>query len=148
MPRAFIRPGLIALLSAGSLALAACSTGDAKTTEREAAAVAVAVAPVAAAEQPIARFIRVTGTLTAEEQADVAAETAGRVIATPVERGTAVAQGAELVKLSPLETEASVKEAEANAAQIEARLAIGQEGGYDVNRVPEVANARASLSLA
>ncbi len=43
---------------------------------------------VAAVEQPIARFIRATGTLTAEEQADVAAETAGRVVATPVERGT------------------------------------------------------------
>ena len=36
---------------------------------------------VAAVEQPIARFIRATGTLMAEEQADVAAETAGRVVA-------------------------------------------------------------------
>jgi len=147
MSRAFIHPTLLALLSASSLALGACSAGDAKTKDRETAAVAVAVAPVAATEQPIARFIRVTGTLTAEEQADVAAETAGRVIATPVERGTAVAQGAELVRLSPVETEASLKEAEANAAQIEARLALG-ENGYDVNRVPEVANARANYDLA
>ena len=38
----------------------------------------------AAIERPIARFIRVTGTLMAEEQADVAAETAGRIIATPI----------------------------------------------------------------
>src|ERR1051326_5196085 len=127
---------------------AACSTSDAKGKDTTAAPVAISVSPVAAIEQPIARFIRVTGTLTAEEQADVAAETAGRVIATPVERGTAVRQGAELVKLSPLETEASLKEAEANAAQIEARLALTQEGGYDVNKVPEVANARANLSLA
>ncbi len=43
----------------------------------------------AAVEQPIARFIRATGTLMAEEQADVAAETAGRVVSAPVERGTA-----------------------------------------------------------
>jgi len=147
MSRAFIRPSLFVLLCAGSLAFTACSAGDAKTKERDAAPVAVAVEPAAATEQPIARFIRVTGTLTAEEQADVAAETAGRVIATPVERGTAVAQGAELVKLSSIETEASVKEAEANAAQIEARLALG-ENGYDVNRVPEVANARANFDLA
>jgi membrane fusion protein (multidrug efflux system) len=147
MSRAFIHPTLLALLSASSLAMGACSAGDAKTKDRETAAVAVAVAPVAATEQPIARFIRVTGTLTAEEQADVAAETAGRVIATPVERGTAVAQGAELVKLSPVETEASLKEAEANAAQIEARLALG-ENGYDVNKVPEVGNARANYDLA
>ena len=64
------------------------------------------VAPVAAIEQPIARFIRATGRLTAEEQADVAAETAGRVIATPVERGTPVAAGAELIRVSAAETEA------------------------------------------
>src|ERR1051326_6249725 len=119
MSRAFNRPVLLALLSASTLAVAACSAGDAKTKDREAPSIAIAVAPAAATEQPIARFIRVTGTLTAEEQADVAAETAGRVIATPVERGTAVSQGAELVKLSPVETEASLREAEANAAQIE-----------------------------
>ena len=148
MSRAFIRPALLMLVSASSLAFVACSAGDARTKERDAAPLAIAVAPVAATEQPIARFIRVTGTLTAEEQADVAAETAGRVIATPVERGTAVAQGAELVKLSPVETEASVKEAEANAAQIEARLALGENGTYDATKVPEVANARANYDLA
>src|SRR6516225_8475704 len=148
MSRAFIHPALATVLASGALFSAACSAGDARTTDRETAALAIAVAPVAATEQPIARFIRVTGTLNAEEQADVAAETAGRVIATPVERGSAVAQGAELVKLSPVETEASVKEAEANAAQIEARLALGQNGTYDVNKVPEVANARANYDLA
>jgi len=141
------RAVLLTTLLAATMA-AACSEGTAKTSDAAAAQLAVAVSPVAATEQPIARFIRVTGTLTAEEQADVAAETAGRVVATPVERGTAVAQGAELVRLSPVETEASVKEAESNAAQIEARLAIGPEGTYDVNKVPEVANARAGFALA
>jgi membrane fusion protein, multidrug efflux system len=148
MSRVFIRQLPVVLVSASALFWTACSTGNAKSNEREAAAAAIAVAPVAAVERPIARFIHVTGTLNAEEQADVAAETAGRVIATPVERGTAVAQGAELVKLSPVETEASLKEAEANAAQIEARLALGANGTYDVNKVPEVANARANLDLA
>jgi RND family efflux transporter MFP subunit len=139
---AFISMLVVAVVSG------ACSSGDAKTKDTAQAAVAISVSPAAAIEQPIARFIRVTGTLTAEEQADVAAETAGRVVATPVERGTAVRQGAELVRLSPVETEASLKEAEANAAQIEARLGVTQEGGYDVNKVPEVANARANFSLA
>jgi len=143
MSRAVLLTALLAATTA-----AACSEGTAKTSDTAAAQLAVAVSPVAATEQPIARFIRVTGTLTAEEQADVAAETAGRVVATPVERGTAVTQGAELVKLSTVETEASVKEAESNAAQIEARLAIGPEGAYDVNKVPEVANARAGFALA
>jgi RND family efflux transporter MFP subunit len=147
MSRAIIRSLSLTVVVSGALIASACSAGDARTKDA-APPLAVAVSPVAAIEQPIARFIRVTGTLTAEEQADVAAETAGRVVATPVERGVAVRQGAELVKLSPVETEASVKEAEANAAQIEARLALTQEGGYDVEKVPEVANARANFALA
>jgi len=127
----------------------ACSRADGKTKDRGMdAPVTIAVAPTAAVERPIARFIRVTGSLMAEEQADVAAETAGRVIATPVERGTRVAPGAELIRLSSEETAASLKEAEANAAQIEARLALGGGGSFEVNKVPEVANAKANLALA
>src|SRR5262249_62060713 len=53
---------------------AACSSGDAKSKDTTQAPATVAVSPVAAIEQPIARFIRVTGTLTAEEQADVRSE--------------------------------------------------------------------------
>src|SRR5712671_5333105 len=147
MSRAFTGSVLVTLFASNALIWSACSSGDARAKET-AATLAIAAAPVAATEQPIARFIRVTGTLTAEEQADVAAETAGRVVATPVERGTAVGQGAELVRISPVETEASLKEAEANAAQIEARLAVTANGGYEVNKVPEVANARANFALA
>jgi len=131
-----------------SLVWTACSTANGKTEDRAASALAVSVSPVAVTEQPISRFISVTGTLTAEEQADVAAETSGRVISTPVERGSPVTEGTELVRLSAVETEASVKEAEANAAQIEARLAQPANGSFDVNRVPEVANARANFALA
>jgi len=148
MARVLIRSVIPTLFISSALLSAACSAGDARTTERTTAALAIAVTPVAATEQPIARFIRVTGTLTAEEQADVAAEIAGRVVATPVERGTRVADGAVVIQLSTVETDASLKEAEANAAQIEARLALGLEGAYDVNKVPEVANAKANLTLA
>ena len=126
----------------------ACSASG-KTNDRPPApAPAVAVAPVAAVEKPIARYIRVTGTLMAEEQADVAAEIAGRVISTPIERGTPVTQGAELIRLSATETDAQVKEAEANAAQIEARLGLTSGSPFDVNAVPEVQNANASFELA
>lgn len=134
-------------LVASALAWSGCSAADAQKTDRAAAA-AIAVAPAAAVERSIARFIRVTGTLVAEERAEVAAETAGRVIATPIERGTPVAEGAALIRLSPTETDAQLREAEANASQIEARL--GLEGGraFDVNAVPEVQNAKAAYDLA
>ncbi len=148
MNRALLRIIVAVGLLSSPVAWAACSSADGKTKDQATSVATVSVSPVAAIEQPIARFIRVTGTLMAEEQADVAAETAGRVIATPVERGTRVAQGAELVRLSAVETEASLKEAEANAAQIEARLALQPNGSFDTNKVPEVANARANLALA
>src|SRR5690349_21805399 len=99
----------VAAVLAGAAALAGCSASP-KASEVAAGPPALAVAPVAAVEQPIRRFIRVSGTLIAEEQADVAAETGGRVVATPVERGTRVAAGAELIRLSPVEADASLKE--------------------------------------
>jgi multidrug efflux pump subunit AcrA (membrane-fusion protein) len=99
-------------------------------------------------EKPISRFVAATGTLTAEEQADVSAEVAGRVVATPVERGTLVREGAELIRISDTEVRAQVQEAEANAAQIQARLAFGGSESFDIDRVPEVANAKASDDLA
>ena len=148
MNRRFIPSLLITGLLALPFAVAGCSSGDAKGKDQPTAPAAVSVTAVAATEQPIARFIRATGTLMAEEQADVAAETAGRVVSAPVERGTPVAQGAELVRLSPTETEAQLKEAEANAAQIEARLGITSGAAYDVNAVPEVQNAKATADLA
>ena len=141
-------PFLASVLAAAPLVWTACSSGDAKTRDAAPPPSAVAVSAVAATAQPIARFIRATGSLMAEEQADVAAETAGRVVAAPVERGTAVAQNAELVRLSPTETDAQLKEADANAAQIEARLGIGAGSALDVNAVPEVQNAKASYDLA
>jgi RND family efflux transporter MFP subunit len=136
------------LLGTGAL-MTACSAADGKTREKAAAPSArVAVAPTAAVERPIARFVRATGTLIAEEQADVAAETSGRVVATPIERGSRVGQGAELIRLSATETDAQMREAEANASQIEARLGITPEAPFNANAVPEVQNAKASYDLA
>lgn len=137
-----------AVLAAGATLWTACSAADAQKGRDTTAAAAIEVVPVAAVDRPVARFIHVTGTLNAEERAEVAAETAGRVIATPVERGTPVADGAELIRLSPIETDAQLKEADANAAEIEARLGLPANGAFDADRVPEVQNAKASLDLA
>src|SRR6476620_2466106 len=139
-----------AVLLAGSLALPGCSSADGKSADSETSASkpAVSTAPVAAVEQPITRFIRATGSLMAEDHGVVAEEIAGRIFATPIERGTAVSEGAVLVRVSPAEAEAQAKEAEANAAQIEARLGITTGGTFDVNAVPEVQTAKSSYDLA
>jgi multidrug efflux pump subunit AcrA (membrane-fusion protein) len=90
----------------------------------------------------------VTGSLTADEQAEVSAETAGRVVATPVERGTRVTEGTLLVRISASETSAQLEEAEANAAQIEARLGLAPGAPFNPDAVPDVMNAKANLHLA
>jgi Membrane-fusion protein len=106
----------IALLASVTLVTSACSSGDAKAREQNSSPPVVPVSAVAATERPIARFIRATGSLMAEEQADVAAETAGRVVSANIERGSAVSEGSELIRISSTETDAQLKEAQANAA--------------------------------
>ena len=148
-------PGLLVVFS-GLLALAALSSGcsgdnsAAATADATSAteAGAIAVATATAVEQPITRFVEVTGTLTAEEQAEVAAEVSGRVIATPVERGSRVSEGSELVRITDVEVRAQAQEAEANTGQIEARLGLTDGGRFEIDRVPEVANAKAAYDLA
>ena len=132
----------------GLTALAGCG-GDVNGATAPAEAPApVPITTIAAVERPLARQLDVTGTLAAEEQAEVAAEVQGRVVATPVERGTRVARDEALIRISSVETEAQLAEAEANAAQIEGRLGLGGGAEFVVDQVPEVANARASLDLA
>ena len=144
-----MRAPVILFFLSTALAAAGCSTGGAAAAPNEPVAIKpVTVDPVLVAEQPIIRFVRATGSLTAEDQADVAAETGGRVIATPVERGSEVAAGAELVRVSATESDAQVKEAEANAAQLEARLGLTAGQPLNVSGVPEVQQAKAALDLA
>jgi RND family efflux transporter MFP subunit len=178
VPIAVARTVAIVALAVGLTS--ACDTAKGESAAKTAAPAAISVSVAAATEQPITRFLKVTGTLAAEEEAEVAAEIQGRVIATPVERGTRVAQGADLIRVSPAEAQAQAAEAEANAAQLERRLGLGGTevrqgvsgdpeerrqgvpGGveerrqgvpgdsaeFETDRVPEVANARAQLTLA
>jgi len=168
VPIAVARTVAIVALAVGLTS--ACDTAKGESAAKTAAPAAISVSVAAATEQPITRFLKVTGTLAAEEEAEVAAEIQGRVIATPVERGTRVAQGADLIRVSPAEAQAQAAEAEANAAQLERRLGLGgtevrqgvsgdpeerrqgvpgdDSAEFETDRVPEVANARAQLTLA
>lgn len=147
MIRSF-RPSVLTAAVLGTALLSAACSGERTSAAAppEPAPVAVRVAQVES--RSIDRYLRVTGSIAADEHADVAAETGGRVIGTPVERGTHVAAGAVLVRISGAEAEASLREAEANAAQLEARLGLGDRQAFEPGRVPEVLNAKASLDWA
>jgi RND family efflux transporter MFP subunit len=130
-----------------AVAASACSSGTtAVSAEAKPEPLSIAVAKVE--QRSIDHFLRVTGSLVADEHAEVSAEVIGRVIETPVERGSRVAQGAVLARISDAEASAQLREAEANAGQIEARLGLTPGQPFDPKRVPDVMNAKASLELA
>jgi multidrug efflux pump subunit AcrA (membrane-fusion protein) len=94
---------LVILLSAAAAAAAsssACVGGTASAAAATTEPAPVAVRAAAVESQPIDRFVRVTGSLAADEQADVAAEPTGRIVSTPVERGTRVQAGAVHARIS------------------------------------------------
>ena len=140
-------PGIALLLSASLLA-GGCSTAAETAPDAAKAAEPLAIATTPVESRSIDRYLRVTGSLKADAQAEVSAETAGRVIETPVERGTRVTQGTLLVRISPSETSAQLQEADSNAAQIEAKLGLVSGQPFDRTKVPDVMNAKASLDLA
>jgi RND family efflux transporter MFP subunit len=129
-------------------ATTACGTpaGDTVVAAAKPEPIVVTVVPVES--RTIDRYLRVTGSLLADEQAEVSAETTGRIVETPVERGARVERGALLVRISSSETAAQLQEAEANAGQIEARLGLSPGQAFDSMRVPDVMNAKASLEWA
>src|ERR671937_781405 len=131
------------LLAAAAGTAAACG-GRGGTVQAEARPEPLAIEAARVEQRPIDRYLRVTGSLAADEQAEVSAESAGRVVETPVERGTPVRTGSLLVRISASETSAQLQEAEANAAQIEARLGLKPGQPFDPKAVPDVMNAKAS----
>ena len=120
------------------VALASLTSGCGSETKAAAAAAVPepALVTTAAVESlPIERHLRVTGSLLADEQAEVSAELAGRVTATPIERGTRVPAGAVLVRISAAETSAQLQEAEANAGTDRGAPGPGRRPGVRSRRV-------------
>lgn len=143
------RHRLVFLLALLTLPLTVIGCGsEARSIADRPAPEPLAIATATVESRSIDRYLRVTGSLAADEQAEVSAETAGRVVETPVERGTRVAAGAVLIRVSAAETSAQLQEAEANAAQIEARLGLTPGQPFDPDRVPDVRTAKAALDLA
>jgi len=148
-PVRLLRPYAVALLlGIAALGAAACGSTASKAAEPAQQPVVVPVKTATVASAPITRTVRVTGSLNADEQAEVSAEVNGRVTATPVELGTRVAAGAPLVVISQEQASAQMAEAQANAAQSAAALGIVNGSGFDVEKVPDVANAKAEWQLA
>lgn len=153
------------LLLALSLAAASCSKSGTRQGNRnaqattgaaeaaDAPAVAVTTARVEVREVP--SFIQATGSLTANESSDVASQTSGQVISTPVNVGAFVRQGTVIARLNDRDarlrlrqSQAAVQQAVLAVRQAEARLGLGPNGRFDASTIPEVRSAAAAYDAA
>jgi membrane fusion protein, multidrug efflux system len=113
----------------------------------------VTTAPAIMRELP--RFFEATGSLTGDEQTDVAPSVAGKVVAIGVDLGSYVKRGQMIVRLDDVDAKLRVQQAQAQIEQAKAALRQAEEKAgvrtgqsFDPNKVPEVANARVALELA
>jgi membrane fusion protein (multidrug efflux system) len=117
-----MRTRLLVPVAAAALLVAGCSrqTASKASASTEPPPIAAETAPVENRSLP--RILEVTGTLAADESADVAAERDGRVAAVTVERGTYVEKGAVLATLDTREAKAQLDQARANLAWAKAEV--------------------------
>ena len=152
---------LFLTLALSGLALLGISCGGSKANVRkdetnttaEPAAVEVTTAPAIMRELP--RFFEATGSLTGDEQTDVSPSMAGKVVAVGVELGSYVKRGQTIVRLDDVDSklrvqqaQAQLDQAKASARQAEEKVGIRPGQTFDINKLPEVANARVGLELA
>src|SRR6266540_5052186 len=117
------------------------------------AVVEVTTAPAIMRELP--RFFEATGSLAGDQQTDVSSSTAGKVVAVAVEMGSYVKRGQTIVRLDDVDlklrvqqAQAQVDQAKASLRQAEEKVGIRPGQSFDLNKLPEVANARVALELA
>ncbi len=115
----------------------------------------VEVTTATAIMRELPQFFEATGSLTGDEQTDVAASTSGKVVAIGVDLGSYVKRGQMIVRLDDVDAKLRVQQAQAQVEQSVAALRQAEEKAgmrpgqsFDPNRVPEVAKARVDLELA
>jgi multidrug efflux pump subunit AcrA (membrane-fusion protein) len=129
------------------------TTTTATSTEAATAPVVVTTTKVVVREVP--SFIQASGSLIANETSDVAPQTSGQVVATPVNVGSFVGQGAVIARLNDRDArlrlrqaQSGVQQAIAGVRQAEARLGLRPGGNFDASTIPEVRAANSNLEQA
>src|SRR5262249_31380036 len=142
----------LALLGLASFAVG-CRGSKANVRTDETAGVtsspSVEVTTVAAIRRALPRFFEATGSLAGDQQTDVAPSIAGKVVAVGVDLGSFVKRGQMIVRLDDADLKLHVEQAQAQLEQTKSALRqaeekVGLKSGqaFDINKVPEVANAR------
>jgi multidrug efflux pump subunit AcrA (membrane-fusion protein) len=159
LPRSLKLTILVLLISAVGIGFAACSRSKGQDNNANASAsptpAAISVNTTAAVSRQLPRYFEANGSLAPNEQADVAAETSGKVAAVGVDLGSSVRRGQMIVKLDDTDfririeqAQAQLDQAKATLRQNEAKIGLRPGQKFNPENVPEVAAARSALELA
>ena len=140
-----------------SIACGGPHTTEAKNPAPDAPAggAAFTVAVVPAENRSVEASVQVTGSFVAKETSDVAPETGGRVIQTPVDVGDFVKRGQVIARLEDRDAKlrldqaaAAEQQSEASLRQAQSRIGLGQNQQFNPDNVPEVLSAKANADSA
>src|SRR2546422_10699484 len=139
---------LILVVIAIGAGVIACKRSNGQTNATATANPTPAVVQVttsAAISRQLPRYFEGTGSLAANEQTDVAAETSGKVAAVSVDIGSSVRRGQILVKLQDADfkdrvdqAQAQLDQAKATLRQNEAKIGLRPGQKFIPENVPEV----------
>lgn len=117
--------GFAACFTCAAVSLAACGrTQTAAAPPADRAVPEVSVAAVIGIDEPVT--IETTGSFGADESSDVAPDIAGRVMATPVDTGDFVREGAVLIRIQDAQAKLRLDEARAAFSRAQANLKLAE----------------------
>ncbi|HMG73520.1 MAG TPA: efflux RND transporter periplasmic adaptor subunit [Pyrinomonadaceae bacterium] len=159
LPRPLKLTLLVLLLASVVTSLTACNRSNGQGNSASASAsptpAAIQISTTSAVMRQLPRFFEANGNLAPNQQADVAAETSGKVAAVGVDLGSSVRRGQMIVKLDDADfrirvqqAQAQLDQAKATQRQNEAKIGLRPGQKFNPENVPEVAGARSALELA
>jgi RND family efflux transporter MFP subunit len=150
--------GILSIAALGTI-LTACNRSSKGQSNASASAsptpAAISVSTSSAVLRQLPRYFEANGSLAPNQQADVAAETSGKVAAVGVDLGSTVRKGQMLIKIDDADfririqqAQAQLDQAKATLRQNEAKIGLRPGQKFNPENVPEVAAARSALELA
>jgi RND family efflux transporter MFP subunit len=159
LPRLLKLTLLVLLIAVAGAGLTGCSRSKGQDNATNASAsptpAAISISTTAAISRQLPRYFEAQGSLAPQQQADVAAETSGKVAAVGVDMGSSVRRGQMIVKLDDADfririeqAQAQLDAAKATVRQNEAKIGLRPGQKFNPESVPEVAAARLAMELA
>ena len=153
---------LVALLLAGSLAIAGCGGSSAVTVNVNKEPLVVDITTSQAIVRQIPTYFEATGNLASDAQTDVAASVGGKIVEVNFDVGSYVTQGSVLVRLDDRDARLRIEQAEAQAEQArtgvaqaiaalrQAQIRLNVKDGetFDIQTFSQVKSVKANLELA